>query len=221
MGNNKHHHHQHHHHQQEVRHAFQVITPQRTFKLCAPSEEEEIKWVAALRALINRERGLMSPVVGVGGNFSRVQQQQQQQVVATPSIQSGLHGQGQGQNEDINSYFPLGQPLPSSPQGQGQINTPLSPLHTSGLGLSGNTSTSTSTATASASASTMPRQPRASPSHLPPLITNPNPNPNQNQHPTAPTHNRTRSATQSAKAAVAEVVRRFNPEGGGGGGTTG
>ncbi len=37
-------------------HTFQVITPKRTFKLCAPTEEDEIKWLAALRTLINRER---------------------------------------------------------------------------------------------------------------------------------------------------------------------
>ncbi len=47
-----------------VQHTFQVITPKRTFKLCAPTEEDEIKWLAALRTLINRERGMMSPAIG-------------------------------------------------------------------------------------------------------------------------------------------------------------
>ncbi|KAJ9105184.1 hypothetical protein QFC19_003644 [Naganishia cerealis] len=52
--------------QQQEQHTFQVITPRRTFKLCAPTEEEEIKWLAALRALINRERGAMSPGASIG-----------------------------------------------------------------------------------------------------------------------------------------------------------
>lgn len=37
--------------------SFKIITPKRTFLLCAPSEEEEIKWLSALHALLTRTRG--------------------------------------------------------------------------------------------------------------------------------------------------------------------
>lgn len=37
-------------------HTFRIVTAKRTFVLCAPSEEDEIKWLAAFRALLNRER---------------------------------------------------------------------------------------------------------------------------------------------------------------------
>ncbi|KAK4686124.1 hypothetical protein P7C73_g4013, partial [Tremellales sp. Uapishka_1] len=36
---------------------FRIITPKRTYVLCAPTEEDEIKWLAAFRALLDRERG--------------------------------------------------------------------------------------------------------------------------------------------------------------------
>jgi len=36
---------------------FKIITPKRTLLLCAPSEEEEIKWLSAVRALIARRAG--------------------------------------------------------------------------------------------------------------------------------------------------------------------
>ena len=35
-------------------HIFKIITPKKSFMLCAPSEEEEIKWLSAVRALIAR-----------------------------------------------------------------------------------------------------------------------------------------------------------------------
>lgn len=40
--------------------SFKIITPKRTFLLCAPSEEEEIKWLSALHALLTRTRGASS-----------------------------------------------------------------------------------------------------------------------------------------------------------------
>ncbi|KZT02276.1 PH-domain-containing protein [Laetiporus sulphureus 93-53] len=39
------------------RHTFKVVTTKRTLLLCAPSEEEEIKWLSAVRALIARRSG--------------------------------------------------------------------------------------------------------------------------------------------------------------------
>lgn len=45
-------------------HTFKVITPKRTLLLCAPSEEEEINWLSAIRALIARRSGLPGPALG-------------------------------------------------------------------------------------------------------------------------------------------------------------
>lgn len=36
------------------KYTFKVITPKKTLLLCAPSEEEEVKWISAIRALIAR-----------------------------------------------------------------------------------------------------------------------------------------------------------------------
>ena len=38
-------------------HTFKIITTKRTLLLCAPSEEEEIKWLGAVRALVARRSG--------------------------------------------------------------------------------------------------------------------------------------------------------------------
>ncbi|KAI0701890.1 hypothetical protein C8T65DRAFT_741641 [Cerioporus squamosus] len=38
-------------------HTFKVVTTKRTLLLCAPSEEEEIRWLSAIRALIARRSG--------------------------------------------------------------------------------------------------------------------------------------------------------------------
>lgn len=42
-------------------HTFKIITTKRTLLLCAPSEDDEIKWMGAIRALIVRrnESGLV------------------------------------------------------------------------------------------------------------------------------------------------------------------
>lgn len=54
------------------KHTFKVVTTKRSLLLCAPSEEEEIKWLSAVRALIARRSGPASPhgsstVAGGGG----------------------------------------------------------------------------------------------------------------------------------------------------------
>jgi len=42
-------------------HTFKIVTTKRTLLLCAPSEDDEIKWMGAIRALIARrmESGLV------------------------------------------------------------------------------------------------------------------------------------------------------------------
>ncbi|KAK7690481.1 hypothetical protein QCA50_005579 [Cerrena zonata] len=52
-------------------HTFKVITPKKTLLLCAPSEEEEIKWLSAVRALIARRSGA-GVVPGDGSTTSTV-----------------------------------------------------------------------------------------------------------------------------------------------------
>lgn len=47
-------------------HMFKIVTTKRTLLLCAPSEEEEIKWLSAIRALIARRTGA-GVVPGSGG----------------------------------------------------------------------------------------------------------------------------------------------------------
>lgn len=42
-------------------HCFKILTPKRTFVVCAPTEEEEIKWLSAIQALLTRTRGQTQP----------------------------------------------------------------------------------------------------------------------------------------------------------------
>ncbi|KAK4046748.1 Subunit of the glycosylphosphatidylinositol transamidase complex-like protein [Microbotryomycetes sp. JL201] len=41
---------------------FKIITPKRTYLVCAPTEEDEIKWLAALQCLVARKSGKLQPV---------------------------------------------------------------------------------------------------------------------------------------------------------------
>lgn len=188
-------------------HTFQVITPKRTFKLCAPSEEEEIKWLAALRALINRERGVTSPGLAPFTN--------------------GMHaGYGNGNGRQASLPPAVGITRASPPSTSIEIPPATAPVAIgSPLAATGASWEASSAPPSQANRnlppldqpSYFPPQPSqaglaTSPSHgtlgssrqaitpsLPPLVTTPH----------SP---RNRSATQTAKAAVAEVVRRFHPE---------
>lgn len=42
------------HHGHTENHTFKIVTTKRSIMLCAPSEEEEIRWLSAVRALIAR-----------------------------------------------------------------------------------------------------------------------------------------------------------------------
>ncbi|OCH93034.1 PH-domain-containing protein [Obba rivulosa] len=44
-------------HESAGTHTFKIVTTKRTLLLCAPSEEEEIKWLSAVRALLARRSG--------------------------------------------------------------------------------------------------------------------------------------------------------------------
>lgn len=39
---------------------FKIITPKRTYVVCAPTEDEEIKWLSALQTLVSRQRSAAS-----------------------------------------------------------------------------------------------------------------------------------------------------------------
>lgn len=190
---------------QIVEHAFQVITPQRTFKLCAPSEEEEIKWLAALRALINRERGLSSPTAvtspatsiappSLGAQLPIIQHQP-----PTPSQHSeGAPGIGpttpMSEESHASSFapafsIPVRQASPLQQQQQQQQQSHINrqqQQHPAPFW--------------SQLSSDRKISPSSSPAPIDTTVSS------------TSRHNRTRSATQSAKAAVADVVRRFNPD---------
>jgi hypothetical protein len=42
-------------------HCFKIITPKRTYLVCAPGEEDEIKWLAALQCLVARKSSQGAP----------------------------------------------------------------------------------------------------------------------------------------------------------------
>lgn len=51
-------------------HTFKIVTTKRNLLLCAPSEDDEIKWLGAIRALIARRSGT-GVVPGVKGSTAR------------------------------------------------------------------------------------------------------------------------------------------------------
>ena len=65
-----------------LKHTFKIVTTKRTLVLCAPSEEEEIQWLSAVRALIARR----SDAGVVPGD-----------VQGTPALKSGGIDHGLGQ----------------------------------------------------------------------------------------------------------------------------
>lgn len=45
----------------ESSNCFKIITPSRSYVVCAPSEEEEIKWLSAIRVLLDKSRANSHP----------------------------------------------------------------------------------------------------------------------------------------------------------------
>lgn len=141
----------------QEQHVIRIVTNKRRYDLCAPSEEEEIKWLAAIRALINRERERQAPTSsnGASGSDQRTTPTKQQLNIPTIAQQpptpsslppgSPIAGQSASPTKAVGDYIEAGV----------QIGTPQRFV---------------------------------------------------------PTHGRTRSATQTAKNAVADVVRRFHTE---------
>ncbi|KAL0243409.1 hypothetical protein I308_105375 [Cryptococcus tetragattii IND107] len=196
-------------------HIFRLITAKRTFHLCAPTEEDEIKWLAAFRALLEQQRGERSASFNVGGSSAQSSQQAQAQAQPQPQPQPQAQA-GQGRRLSVpiitqqpptpgQSSFSLG----SSVQDPLTANTvPESPGPSSGVTpLSASPSASQVTSTATTTHSELPSQ-QSQPQDVPSA---------QSQMqigglPSSHTGQRPRSATYTAKSAVADVVRRFHAE---------
>lgn len=140
-------------------HIIRIVTNKRRYDLCAPSEEEEIKWLAAIRALINRERERQAPANSSSGGNSAAER-------TTPTKTPQLNIPTISQQPPTPSSLPPSSPTP------GRTALPQSPQKVTDY---------------------MDAAP-------PPRST------------FVPGHGRTRSATQTAKNAVADVVRRFATE---------
>jgi hypothetical protein len=186
-------------------HTFQVITPKRTFKLCAPTEEEEIKWLAALRALINRERGVMSPGGGpfAGGMASGMSNYGNTRQPSLPPAVGITRASPPSTSIDIppaTAPVVMGSPITTAPAHEAS-SLPSNHAHRLPADQASYFPPQASQAGLATSPSygTLNSTKQAATPNLPPLVTTPH----------SP---RNRSATQSAKAAVAEVVRRFHPE---------
>jgi len=74
-------------------HTFKIVTTKRTLLLCAPSEEEEIKWLSAICALIARRKDLgVVPGESRPGTIVGAPEGHQGASVAVGSV--GLKGKG-------------------------------------------------------------------------------------------------------------------------------
>lgn len=176
-------------------HLFRLITAKRTFTLCAPTEEDEIKWLAGVKALLNRER-----------ERSQAQAQAQAQSQAAKQAQNAGAGPGVGVGSPNMGEVPRMFPAQQSQQTQQHQQQPQQQGGVPRI-------------------TQQPPTPSLSPnapstSHV---ASPPTPQQQQQQHPqqpgsptspTSPTSlsGRGRSATYTAKSAVEEVVRRYHPE---------
>jgi hypothetical protein len=90
-------------------HTFKIVTTKRTLLLCAPGEDEEIKWLSAVRALIAR-RG--APASNEGVPYPSTPS-----AVVTSFEQAQMQGQGHGQVQAHGGG-------PSSGSGSGGLSGP-------------------------------------------------------------------------------------------------
>ena len=96
-------------------HTFKIVTTKRNLLLCAPSEDDEIKWLGAIRALIARRSG-MGVLPGVkGGSSSRGGGG----VAGAVGVIAGVSGVVGGPGVAPGSVVPVDVTLSSSPPGVG------------------------------------------------------------------------------------------------------
>ena len=72
-----------------LKHTFKIVTTKRTLVLCAPSEEEEIQWLSAVRALIARRSDAGVVPGDVQGTSALKSDQGHGQMMATGSGSGG------------------------------------------------------------------------------------------------------------------------------------
>lgn len=85
-------------------HMFKIVTTKRTLLLCAPSEEDEIKWLGAVRALIARrsESGVVPGAKSVTGQSD-----------STSPTSSGISSGGSGLMNKVRRLSASGSGLPT------------------------------------------------------------------------------------------------------------
>ena len=207
-------------------HLFRICTATKTLVLCAPTEEDEIKWLAAFRALLSRqrERSTSDHIPPGEGIPPRI---------ALPPAPSQSQGQGQGQMPVplITQQPPTPASLPPK-NPDGPEPSPTGTIHPPAMSLS------LSPSVMGAGTGAPPSGP--TPIELPPPVSTPSatapstssasglasgagsaPGQGQGYGPgyaaasggaNASPSGRGRSATYIAKGAVADVIRRFHPE---------
>ncbi|WWC88873.1 uncharacterized protein L201_003788 [Kwoniella dendrophila CBS 6074] len=165
---------------------FRLITAKRTYVLCAPSEEDEIKWLAATRALLNQ---------------LRINNQQQQQPTSPVNITSG-----QMQLPTITQQPPTPAASLSESQSQSRSQSQSQPLSVK--------RTNSRSISQSGSGITLEKElPQYPMPNIQRQNSNsPSPSPSTPPTPGSGSVTRGRSATYMAKSAVADVVKKFHPE---------
>ncbi|RXK38554.1 hypothetical protein M231_04186 [Tremella mesenterica] len=118
-------------------HMFRIITAKRTFVLCAPGEEDEIKWLAAFRALLNRERSSLPssvpPTQSQQFHIHHHQSHDQHQIHDQQTqTQTQYQSPKQIQNQMIERQVPFIMAQPPTPAGVGSMEETISSPTTQG-----------------------------------------------------------------------------------------
>nr|ODN86867.1 PH domain-containing protein [Cryptococcus depauperatus CBS 7841] len=164
----------------EEEHTFKLITAKRNFLISAPSEEDEIKWLAAFRALLERQRIERAAASGyMAGSPSLVS-------MAPHVSQSSQLSQPQKRLS-----VPVITQQPPTPSSGITLVSPTAMLTPVKAVVSTPTASTTSGPSPASGHSTQPLQNTPAPMSL---------------------ANRGRSATYTAKSAVADVVRKLHSE---------
>ncbi|WRT67589.1 uncharacterized protein IL334_004561 [Kwoniella shivajii] len=167
---------------------FRLITAKRTYVLCAPSEEDEIKWLAATRALLNQIRGKNNSVPNAG---------------MTPASPTLPQQPQQTQNQKSNVSFITQQPpTPAASISENQSQTQAQGQTQSGVSRSLSRTLSQKSNSTNITLEKELPQPQSIQRQY--SYSSQSGSPGQNT--------RGRSATYMAKSAVADVVKKFHPE---------
>lgn len=190
-------------------HTFRIVTAKRVFVLCAPSEEDEIKWLAAFRALLNRgrDRSHEGQEQGSSGRTT----------LALPHLALPPHAQARQATHNQSQQQAQSQPFTSPVQSQSQ---PL-PHITAQPPTPASTASGGGNSVAYLPLGDALPTPSASTSQGPPIWAQAQAQSSgREMYGDGTTDNpgnyggRGRSATYTAQKAVADAVRRYRPDGG-------